>query len=85
MTTDDAGQGPVQRHVRRVADGEMPPECQNVLFWIRGSWRCGSWLQREDGICWVIEASSWVEPGPWDERMQRPTHWMPLPPPPQSA
>jgi hypothetical protein len=65
--------------VRRVVDDDMPPEGTNVLFWTRGSWRCGKWLRREDGICWIVEATSWVEPGQWCERMQRPTYWMEQP------
>ena len=76
---------PVDRTVRRVMDDEMPPEGLNVLFWVRGSWRCGQWLRRSDGICWVVEVSSWVEPGFWCERMQRPTHWMLQPEAPNVA
>jgi hypothetical protein len=75
----------VDRGVRRVLEGEMPPEGENVLFWLRGSWRCGQWLRRDDGICWVVEGTSWVEPSVWDSRMQRPTHWMPQPEAPNVA
>jgi hypothetical protein len=76
---------PVEHIVRRVVDGEMPPALTPVLFFVRGLWRAGCWAKREDGICWQVEGTSWVEPSEWCARMERPSHWMPQPEAPNVA